>query len=115
MSFGRPSNTSLSLGGAPPQKGSFPLDHEGKSALLSGEERECKEYMVRYLKCMKQNKQQSTDCRHLSKEYLACRMDKGLMERTEWDALGFQEQEKGATAAGTQPTAQAKHPQPPSA
>lgn len=37
---------------------------------------ECKEYMVRYLKCMKQNKQQSTDCRHLSKEYLACRMDK---------------------------------------
>lgn len=32
--------------------------------------------MVRYLKCMKQNKQQSTDCRHLSKEYLACRMDK---------------------------------------
>ncbi|TKA56223.1 hypothetical protein B0A53_01513 [Rhodotorula sp. CCFEE 5036] len=76
---------------------------------------ECKEYMVRYLKCMKQNKQQSTDCRHLSKEYLACRMDKGLMERTEWDALGFQEQEKGAAAAGTQPTAQAKHPQPPSA
>ncbi|GAA5878468.1 hypothetical protein JCM3774_006409 [Rhodotorula dairenensis] len=105
MSFGRPSNTSLSLGGAPPQKGSFPLDHEG----------ECKDYMVRYLKCMKQNKQTSTDCRHLSKEYLACRMDKGLMERTEWDALGFQEQETGATAAGTQPTAQAKHPQPPSA
>ncbi|POY70160.1 hypothetical protein BMF94_6743 [Rhodotorula taiwanensis] len=104
MSFGRPSNTSLSLGGAPPQKGSFPLDHEG----------ECKDYMVRYLKCMKQNKQTSTDCRHLSKEYLACRMDKGLMERTEWDALGFQEQEKGAGAAGTQPTAQAKHTQPPS-
>ncbi|BGP53779.1 hypothetical protein JCM8202_005551 [Rhodotorula sphaerocarpa] len=101
MSFGRPSNTSLSLGGAPPQKGSFPLDHEG----------ECKEYMKRYLKCMKESKQQSTDCRHLSKEYLACRMDKGLMERTEWDALGFQEQEKGA---GTQPTAQAKHQRPPS-
>lgn len=97
---------------------------------------ECKDYMVRYLKCMKQNKQTSTDCRHLSKEYLACRMDKygvasgpllvlvpaliipqphrGLMERTEWDALGFQEQEKGAGAAGTQPTAQAKHTQPPS-
>lgn len=37
---------------------------------------ECKEYMTRYLKCMKENKQQSTECRHLSKEYLACRMDK---------------------------------------
>lgn len=32
--------------------------------------------MKRYLKCMKESKQQSTDCRHLSKEYLACRMDK---------------------------------------
>ncbi|GAA6004681.1 hypothetical protein JCM10207_000979 [Rhodosporidiobolus poonsookiae] len=98
MSFGRPSSTTLSLGGAPPIKGSFPLDHEG----------ECKEYMVRYLKCMKSNKQQSTECRHLSKEYLACRMDKGLMERTGWDALGFQEG-KDAKDAG----AKAKHTQPP--
>ncbi|BGP05936.1 Cytochrome c oxidase assembly protein COX19 [Rhodotorula toruloides] len=106
MSFGRPSNTSLSLGGAPPLKGSFPLDHDG----------ECKDYMVRYLKCMKQNKNQSTECRYLSKEYLACRMDKGLMERTDFEALGFQEGEKATgEAAGTQPTAQAKHQQPPTA
>ncbi|CEQ39802.1 hypothetical protein JCM21900_005234 [Sporobolomyces salmonicolor] len=95
MSFGRPSNSVFSLGGAPPLKGSFPLDHEG----------ECKEYMTRYLKCMKDNKQQSTECRHLSKSYLACRMDKGLMERTDWDALGFQE--------GVDASAKPKHQQGP--
>ncbi|GAA6050099.1 hypothetical protein JCM3770_001371 [Rhodotorula araucariae] len=102
MSFGRPANTSLSLGAAPPLKGSFPLDHDG----------ECKDYMVRYLKCMKANKQQSTECRHLSKDYLKCRMDRGLMERTDFEALGFQEGDK-AGDAGTQPTAQAKHQQGP--
>jgi len=37
---------------------------------------ECKEYMVKYLKCMKTSKSQSTECRHLSKEYLNCRMEK---------------------------------------
>lgn len=37
---------------------------------------ECKEAMMKYLKCMKENKQQSTECRPLSKAYLACRMDK---------------------------------------
>ncbi|KAK4052743.1 Cytochrome c oxidase assembly protein cox19 [Microbotryomycetes sp. JL201] len=52
------------------------------------------DYMKRYLDCMKRAKNQSTDCRHLSKEYLSCRMDKGLMERVEWDALGFQEAQK---------------------
>ncbi|GAA5848270.1 hypothetical protein JCM8547_004464 [Rhodosporidiobolus lusitaniae] len=95
MSVGRPTGTVLSTGGAPPERGSFPLDHDG----------ECKEYMVRYLQCMKQAKQQSTDCRHLSKEYLACRMDKNLMERTDWGALGFQD--------GKDATAKSKHQQPP--
>lgn len=37
---------------------------------------ECKEFMVKYLKCMKTSKSQSTECRHLSKEYLNCRMEK---------------------------------------
>ncbi|KAM0786840.1 Cytochrome c oxidase assembly protein cox19 [Microbotryomycetes sp. NB124-2] len=89
MSFGRPANMSLTLKPTPPERGSFPLDHDG----------ECKEYMKRYLDCMKRAKNQSTDCRHLSKEYLNCRMDKGLMERVEWDALGFQEG-KGAEQDG---------------
>ncbi|GAA5998184.1 hypothetical protein JCM5350_007695 [Sporobolomyces pararoseus] len=95
MSFGRPSNSAFSLGGAPPLKGSFPLDHDG----------ECKEAMMKYLKCMKENKQQSTECRPLSKAYLACRMDKGLMERTEWDMLGFQD--------GVDASAKPKHSQGP--
>ncbi|KPV75613.1 uncharacterized protein RHOBADRAFT_13659 [Rhodotorula graminis WP1] len=105
MSFGRPATTSLSLGGAPPLKGSFPLDHDG----------ECKEFMVRYLKCMKAAKQQSTDCRHLSKDYLKCRMDHNLMEKTDFEALGFQDGEGkgGAAPAGAQPTAGAKHQQDP--
>jgi len=94
MSFGRPATTSLSLGGAPPLKGSFPLDHDGalprsprsrsracRARLADPGPRrapagECKEFMLRYLKCMKAAKQQSTDCRHLSKDYLKCRMDK---------------------------------------
>ncbi|KAM0750284.1 hypothetical protein T439DRAFT_326240 [Meredithblackwellia eburnea MCA 4105] len=80
MSFGRP-NSTLSFGAKPPDRGSFPLDHDG----------ECKEYMKRYLNCMKTAKSQSTDCRQLSKEYLGCRMDKGLMERVSWEDLGFQD------------------------
>lgn len=40
---------------------------------------ECKEYMIRYLKCMKTSKAQSTECRHLSKEYLNCRMEKSVL------------------------------------
>lgn len=32
--------------------------------------------MFEYLKCMKTSKAKSTDCRHLSKDYLGCRMDK---------------------------------------
>lgn len=87
---------------------------------------ECKEFMKAYLDCMKTAKSKSTDCRHLSKKYLGCRMDKcaslsascggcgsgadvgcgrGLMERVEWEDLGFTE--------GVDATAKAKHPMPP--
>lgn len=87
---------------------------------------ECKDYMVKYLKCMKTSKSQSTDCRHLSKEYLNCRMEKcvqvlsfrgssltcsdcrGLMERANWQDLGFQEE---GAEPGKKPTA--KHTQGP--
>ncbi|ORY88270.1 hypothetical protein BCR35DRAFT_263672 [Leucosporidium creatinivorum] len=99
MSFGRPGNASINFAATPPERGSFPLDHDG----------ECKEFMVKYLQCMKGAKSQSTDCRHLSKEYLNCRMEKGLMERANWQDLGFQEGEGGE---GKKPTA--KHTQGPS-
>lgn len=35
--------------------------------------------MKKYLACMKTAKSKSTDCRHLSRDYLACRMDKSVV------------------------------------
>lgn len=32
--------------------------------------------MLSYLKCLKQNKNENGKCRHLTKDYLKCRMDK---------------------------------------
>ena len=64
----------------PPERGSFPLDHDG----------ECKEYMTKYLTCMKftENKN-APNCRILAKQYLKCRMDNQLMEKSDWDSLGL--------------------------
>jgi len=65
----------------PPDKGSFPLDHDG----------ECKHIIENYLKCLKVNDLKSVDCRDLTQEYLRCRMDHNLMAKTEWKNLGFKE------------------------
>ncbi|KAF9650751.1 hypothetical protein BDM02DRAFT_3111801 [Thelephora ganbajun] len=80
MSFGRPpSLSSTGFTATPPDRGSFPLDHYG----------ECKEYMIRYLGCLKTNGSASTPCRALGKDYLDCRMNRGLMERDDWKNLGM--------------------------
>jgi cytochrome c oxidase assembly protein subunit 19 len=72
----------------PPEKGSFPLDHYG----------ECKPFMKAsgwcvtrfdyggthvlvlllqaFLACMKEHEGTHIECKHLSAEYLKCRMDK---------------------------------------
>ncbi|ETV88127.1 hypothetical protein, variant [Aphanomyces astaci] len=63
----------------PPEKGSFPLDHYG----------ECKDQMKTFLACLKGAKNSHIDCKHLSQEYLQCRMDKGLMQQENLDLLGF--------------------------
>ncbi|XP_067144016.1 cytochrome c oxidase assembly protein COX19-like [Centruroides vittatus] len=63
----------------PPEKGSFPLDHEG----------ECKKPMLEYLLCLHQNDGDNSMCRLIAKEYLQCRMDKDLMKKEEWSKLGF--------------------------
>lgn len=72
----------------PPAKGSFPLDHEG----------ECKKFMLRYMLCLREHGNQTTDCRNLAKDYLNCRMENQLMAKEEWSKLGFsdlvEEQEK---------------------
>lgn len=68
----------------PPDKGSFPLDHEGA----------CKKTMVQYMKCLYTNNSNNSLCRDEAQAYLACRMDHGLMAKEEWSKLGFQD--KGA-------------------
>ena len=65
MSFG----TARGLAPVPPEKGSFPLDHKGA----------CKHGMVEFLACLKENKNAHYICKDISKSYLQCRMEKGLM------------------------------------
>jgi len=63
----------------PPMKGSFPLDHDG----------ECKPFMLKYMTCLHQSGMKNTACREQSKDYLECRMQKGLMAPEEWTRLGY--------------------------
>jgi len=64
---------------SPPEKGSFPLDHF----------HECKSIHWNYLKCLKENKNDSFACREVSKDYLQCRMEKNLMVKEDLGNLGF--------------------------
>ncbi|RDX56248.1 hypothetical protein K466DRAFT_581383 [Polyporus arcularius HHB13444] len=79
MSFGRPPSLSGGFSVSAPDRGSFPLDHYG----------ECKDFMKKYLDCLRKNGSNSSPCRHLNKDYLECRMSRGLMERDEWTNLGL--------------------------
>lgn len=63
----------------PPEKGSFPLDHEG----------ECKGPMLKHMRCLVTNNSDNSKCRRESMDYLGCRMDHGLMKRDTWEHLGF--------------------------
>jgi cytochrome c oxidase assembly protein subunit 19 len=63
----------------PPDKGSFPLDHDG----------ECKANMEMYMKCLSDNKYNNTACRLEAKDYLDCRMQKELMAKAQWSKLGY--------------------------
>ncbi|KAJ8595241.1 hypothetical protein M405DRAFT_783496 [Rhizopogon salebrosus TDB-379] len=87
MSFGRPPSINVGFKTSPPDRGSFPLDHEG----------ECKEQMMQYMDCLRKNSSASTPCRVVSKQYLDCRMTKGLMERDEWKNLGLTNLEGDST------------------
>lgn len=44
---------------------------------------------MRYLDCLRKHASASTECRHLNRDYLGCRMKKGLMEPDEWKNLGL--------------------------
>lgn len=76
---GSPGNYSARITRIPPEKGSFPIDHENT----------CKKHMIDFLKCLQVNKFDNDKCRPLSKDYLECRMQHGLMAREDWQNLGF--------------------------
>ncbi|EDO34751.1 predicted protein [Nematostella vectensis] len=63
----------------PPDRGSFPLDHDG----------ECKDFMITYMQCLKKNKNMNFNCRAESQAYLQCRMDRELMAKEDLAKLGF--------------------------
>lgn len=50
--------------------------------------------MIKYMRCLFQNKNENTMCRSVAKEYLACRMDNELMAREDWSALGYSDEVK---------------------
>ncbi|CAL9751039.1 unnamed protein product [Musa acuminata subsp. burmannicoides] len=63
----------------PPEKGVFPLDHLHECDLAKKE----------YIACLKSSGYQSEKCRHLSKKYLECRMERNLMAKQDLSELGF--------------------------
>ncbi|KAL2067029.1 hypothetical protein VTL71DRAFT_1453 [Oculimacula yallundae] len=80
MSFGGPGGAALNAKPSPPERGSFPLDHDG----------ECKDVMMSYLSCIKKVKgMNDPECRLHAKDYLSCRMDRNLMAKDEFKNLGF--------------------------
>ncbi|KAJ1326799.1 cytochrome c oxidase assembly protein subunit 19 [Microdochium nivale] len=83
--FGSPGGSTYSGKPIPPERGSFPLDHDG----------ECTSVMKAYLACIKKVKGVNEDqCRDIAKTYLSCRMDKNLMAKDEFKNLGFQDAAK---------------------
>ena len=80
-------NASRAPAPKPPEKGSFPLDHGG----------ECKTLAMNFQQCLKDSKSAHAPCKHISKMYLECRMQKGLMQKEDLNTLGFHE---GANVKG---------------
>lgn len=76
---GAPGNYSPRIVKQPPDKGSFPIDHENV----------CKKEMIQLLKCLQASQLTSEQCQAFSKDYLKCRMDNGLMAKEDWKQLGF--------------------------
>lgn len=48
--------------------------------------------MLRYMSCLRENKDDNSLCREESKKYLNCRMDNNLMKKEEWSKLGFEDE-----------------------
>ena len=63
----------------PPDKGSFPLDHF----------HDCNNEAKEYNSCMVRHQMMPKRCRIFQKKYLECRMKAGLMEKQDFESLGF--------------------------
>lgn len=73
--FGGPGGRQIVSKPIPPERGSFPLDHDA----------ECQPLMKEYLRCLRsQRGVNSEECRKLSKGYLQCRMERYVQQRTRW-------------------------------
>lgn len=64
---------------SPPDKGSFPLDHF----------QECQDLAEKYRICLAQASGIPKKCKEEAREYLECRMEKGLMAKQSMEELGF--------------------------
>ncbi|TGO65226.1 hypothetical protein BCON_0003g00190 [Botryotinia convoluta] len=88
--FGSPGGRMVNNKPSPPERGSFPLDHDG----------ECKSVMQSYLNCMKKVRgMNDPECRDLAKSYLSCRMDRNLMAKDELKNLGFADESSETKSA----------------
>ncbi|XP_033629984.1 cytochrome c oxidase assembly protein COX19-like isoform X2 [Asterias rubens] len=76
----------------PPEKGSFPLDHDG----------ECKKFKQLFMECLRTNKGDNKKCRLETKDYLQCRMESDLMVKEPWKKLGFADLESKKENNGQQ-------------
>ena len=65
----------------PPEKGSFPLDHDG----------DCRKLVSKNLKCLHEEDLNASECRDVARDYLQCRMDNNLMAKENMEDLGFTE------------------------
>ncbi|KAF7845792.1 hypothetical protein BT93_L0644 [Corymbia citriodora subsp. variegata] len=89
--FGAPGGRAANYKPSPPERGSFPLDHDS----------ECKHLISNYLRCLKKQNtpgMNADECRKLARGYLDCRMEKGLMAKDEWRNLGFGEEIESGSA-----------------
>ena len=92
MSFGGPGGGQKTSKPIPPERGSFPLDHDG----------ECKSIIAGYIQCLRGFRgNNSEECRLMAKAYLKCRMDHNLMAPDEMKNLGFQEKPSTEPDAST--------------
>lgn len=85
--------TAARLTVTPPDRGSFPLDHEGL----------CKELSEKYVKCIGNLKGNALECRHLAAQYMHCRIDNKLLAEEPLTNFGFRECDINPNAAANTP------------